>query len=122
MTRVLQLTALALMTTMLTGCVVAIGNGVDDDESGWQSRQQKNDRYIRALELGQSRTLVEAELGRADFYEAFQRQGDEFEVLYYRTHRVDGDGRTTKSETTPLVFVDEVLIGWGDTAVDNATR
>jgi hypothetical protein len=37
-------------------------------------------------------------------------------VLFYRTHRRDGDGVTTKDECTPLVFKNGLLIGWGDAA------
>jgi len=30
-------------------------------------------------------------------------------------------GRTTKDETTPLVFVDGELVGWGESAIEYAT-
>jgi hypothetical protein len=39
--------------------------------------------------------------------------GATYQVLYYRTHRTHSDGETTKDETTPLVFKDSALIGWG---------
>jgi hypothetical protein len=42
-------------------------------------------------------------------------------VLLYRTRLVREDGRTTRDETTPLVFVDGELVGWGESAVENAT-
>ncbi|MFT7090937.1 MAG: hypothetical protein ACJAYW_000899, partial [Candidatus Azotimanducaceae bacterium] len=32
------------------------------------------------------------------------------------------DGQTTKDETTPMVFVGNKLVGYGATAVENATR
>jgi hypothetical protein len=34
--------------------------------------------------------------------------------LFYRTQRKHSDGETTRDETTPLVFRDNRLIGWGD--------
>jgi hypothetical protein len=36
------------------------------------------------------------------------------QVLYYRTRRVDDDGITTKNECTPLVFINNELVGWGE--------
>ncbi|MDA0788844.1 MAG: DUF3192 domain-containing protein [Proteobacteria bacterium] len=122
MFRITQTALTLLVLTTLAGCVVAIGNDMEHDEDQWETRQERNDRYIRALQLGQSQSMVESELGRPDFSESFRRDGDEYQVLYYRTQRMHGDGRTSKDETTPLVFVDEVLVGWGESAIDRATR
>jgi hypothetical protein len=112
----------ALLTVTLSGCVIAIGGGGSDHDDGWKERQTRNSDYIRSLRLGQSRASTEADLGRADFIESFVRDGDEFTVLYYRTERVRDDGVTTIDETTPLVFVEGELVGWGHTAIDKATR
>lgn len=122
MSRMTHSVVVLLMLTSLAGCVVAIGNDSDHDEDQWENRQERNDRYIRQLQLGQSQSLVESELGRPDFSESFRRDGDEYQVIYYRTQRVRGDGHTTRDETTPLVFVDQVLVGWGESAIDRATR
>ena len=116
--RILKL-ALLLPLIALAGCVIAVNS--PDGEDGWNSRQQRNERAINHLELGRSRASVEAQLGEPDFVDAFQRNGEKFNVLYYRTHRVHGDGRTTRDETTPLVFVDGNLVGWGKSAIDHAT-
>jgi hypothetical protein len=113
---------LLLLTLSLTGCVVAIGNGHGDGEDNWKERQGKNSRYINSLSIGASRAVVESDLGSADILEVFQRNGDDYRVLFYRTQRVNDDGRTTKNETTPLVFIDDKLVGWGDTAIEKATR
>lgn len=117
-----RITAALLLVTSLSGCVVAIGNDAWEDEKDWEQRQERNDRYIRRLELGQSMTSIEADLGAADFDESFQRGGETFQVLYYRTEHRHDDGRTSKDESTPLVFIDRSLVGWGDSAIDNAAR
>lgn len=115
--RTLAVLPLALI---LSGCVVAIGNDDDWDES-WSERQRENREAIADLELGLRRATVVERLGTPDFSESFLRDGQEFVVLFYRTHRRHGDGETSRDETTPLVFVDGDLVGWGDSAVDNAT-
>ncbi|HET8817399.1 MAG TPA: DUF3192 domain-containing protein, partial [Pseudidiomarina sp.] len=56
-------------------------------------------------------------LGTPNFSELWTVDGDKYRVLYYRTHRVDSDGETTKDECTPLVFVNGSLVGTGDLAV-----
>ena len=117
-----KITGVLIAVTALNGCVIAIGNGDKNDGADWQARQERNNRYIDQLELGTSVSVVKLDLGEPDFNESFQRNGDTYQVLYYRTHRVDSDGRTTKDETTPFVFIDMALVGWGHTAIDKATR
>ncbi len=117
----LKMFSTTLLTLSLTGCVIAIGNG-QGDEDNWDERQAKNARYISLMNLGQSRSIVESDLGSADFMEVFQRNGNNYRVLFYRTTRTEDDGRTTKDETTPLVFIDDKLVGWGDTAIEKATQ
>jgi len=56
-------------------------------------------------------------MGQANFSEAYETDGNQYQILYYRTHRVDSDGETTKDETTPLVFKNQRLIGWGQDAL-----
>lgn len=122
MNRFIQLFATVLLATSLNGCVIAIGNDAFDADEDWQVRQERNAAYIRHLDLGRSVASIESELGAPDFVESFQRDGDVFRVLYYRTQRIHDDRRTTMDETTPLVFVDRDLIGWGVSAIDKATR
>lgn len=109
----------------LTGCVIAIDadewDGGQNWSPGWEQRQHDNLDYINALALGESVGNVRADLGAPDFSETFQRDGERFEVLFYRTHRFRNDGATSKDETTPLVFVAGQLVGWGDTAIEKAT-
>ncbi len=103
----------------LTGCVIAVNT--DDWENDWHTRQHENAEKIDQLELGRTEGSVRTDFGKPDFVESFLRNGDAFTVLYYRTRRVESDGVTSKDETTPLVFVDGVLVGWGDAAIDHAT-
>ena len=114
-----RLLTLAFAALFLSGCVISIDGDWEDDEY-WAKRQRENREAIADLELGLRRATVEERLGTPDFVEAFVRGADEFEVLYYRTHRSHGDGETTRDETTPLVFVGGDLVGWGDTAVEFA--
>jgi hypothetical protein len=105
----------------VTGCVIAVDTDHwKEDMHGWQDRQKHNLRATEQLRIGRTRDSIVAEMGQADFTEAFVREGKTFDVLFYRTRLVAEDGRTTKDETTPLVFVDNALVGWGDSAIEKA--
>ena len=123
MHRLVTIIVSLLLSTALSGCVIAIGNdGGNNDGADWQVRQDRNNRYISQLELGTSLRAVKLDLGEPDFNESFQRNGDTYQVIYYRTQRIHDDGKTTRDETTPFVFIDMTLVGWGHTAIDKATR
>ena len=110
------------MTAFLSGCVIAVNSDKWDEDGGSRERRQdSNAQAIKAMTLGRSVDDVQAQLGEPDFREAFLRDGAEFMVLFYRTQRMKGDGRTTKEETTPLVFVDGALEGSGESAIAFAT-
>jgi hypothetical protein len=101
--------------------VISINNDEWDSEEGdWEDRQKNNVRKIQKLELGRTRSSIKADFGEPDLVESFMRDEQNFSVLFYRTRHVHSDGMTTREETTPLVFVDDVLVGWGDSAVDKA--
>ena len=113
----------AIITVPLSGCVIAINNDDWESEHGdWESQQKRNVRNIKQLELGRSQSAVEAEFGEPDLVESFSRDGADYKVLFYRTQRVKQDGLTTRDETTPLVFHDGMLVGWGESAIDKATH
>lgn len=111
------------LTAILSGCVIAVDTDKWSDEHGekWEHRQDANKAAIEAMTLGRTLDSVTAQLGEPDFRDTFQRGDEAFVVLFYRTQREKGDGRTTRDETTPLVFVDDKLVGWGPTAVEHAT-
>ncbi len=110
--------AALLLLVSLTGCIVVGGDSWREDES-WKQRQHHNRQTIAALELGTSRQSILSQLGAADFSEAFSRDQEQYRVLYYRTSHKHSDGDTTKDETTPLIFKNDLLVGWGHEALGN---
>jgi len=117
-----RLIPIAFSAALLTGCVVAIGNDGFTEDDQWVQEQKRNDRYISGIQIGTNIDAVRADLGEAEFHDSFQRDGNVFEVLYYRTHHEHSDGKTTRDETTPIVFVEGQLVGHGPTAIEYATR
>ncbi len=104
-------TIAALMATSLSGCVIVAGDR-DFDES-WEKQQRNNREMISDLVMQTERSKVIMKMGQPNFSEAFMKGDDEYRVLYYRTQHRNSDGDTTKDETTPLVFKNDKLIGWG---------
>ncbi|GGQ34577.1 DUF3192 domain-containing protein [Shewanella litoralis] len=121
--KLIAASVLALMSVGLSGCVISVG----DHESGksheyWQEQQDKNRALLANLALGMTSEQVATLMGTADFSEAYTQinsANDEqaIKVLYYRTQWAKGDGKTTKDECTPVVFKNNTLVGWGDTAM-----
>lgn len=104
----------ALLSSALSACVINVNH--DDDDSNWQKREQKNREAISTLSLGIAEKEIRERLGEPDFSEGYSEAGEPVRVLFYRTQRLDEDGKTTKAECTPLVFKSGNLIGWGDRA------
>ena len=105
----------------LSGCVIVAGDHDGEwDQDSWESTQKDNRRAISQLQIGTARQDVLNVLGEPSFSESFQDQGKNIQVYYYRTHRSHGDGKTTRDETTPVVFVDDLLSGWGSQALNQA--
>lgn len=117
----IKLLAPALAALLATGCVIVTDrddwDDHDSDSSSWQEAQRRNADYIDGLRLGVSIEKVRGALGRADFSDAFRDDHGEVLVLRYRTHHRHSDGKTTRDETTPLVFVNGHLEGWGEDAL-----
>lgn len=114
-----------VMTLALGGCYISVRDGgaedgIGDETGDWRRRQQRNAEAVSHLELGRRLGSVIDEMGPPDMTESFVRGGQEFRVLFYRTRLVHEDGRLTRDETTPLVFANGQLVGWGETAIDNA--
>jgi hypothetical protein len=111
-----KLLALPIVLLSLTGCVIVSGeHGWNSGD--WQDEQRENRRVISTLEIGMERGDVVSRLGTPSFSEAYSREGDEYRVLYFRTQHRHSDGETSRDETTPLVFRNDTLIGWGDDVV-----
>lgn len=113
-----RLVATILCTSMfLSGCVISVdGDGDYGNSSSWHDNAKQNRKHLSRLQPGTSYEQVLNTMGVADFNEFYKTDGDQFQVLYYRTQRVEGDGITKKDECTPLVFKNGVLAGWGDNA------
>ncbi len=105
----------------LSGCVINVNDDDWEREDNWRAKQKQNERAISRLSLGESRQAIEQLLGEPDLVDAFDREGDEIKILFYRTQHERSDGKTTRDETTPLVFRNDVLTGWGASAVDYVT-
>lgn len=119
--KLLGLAAFVLLPTLLSGCVIAVDTDhFDEDGRRWSRAAESNMRHIHELSIGRSLQSVVDDMGQPEISEAFVRNGKTYRVYYYRTARVHSDGKTTKDETTPLVFLDDRLVGWGDTAVQHA--
>ena len=117
--------ACVLAALMLTGCYISARDdgpegGWSTETGDWQRRQERNREAIEYLALGRSVGSVTSELGAPEMTESFVRDGRDFRLLFYRTRLVREDGRTTRDETTPLVFVNDELVGWGESAVEHA--
>jgi len=102
---------LAALTAATSGCVYV--NGENIGPSDWRDEQRTNSKLISELEIGAERSAVLTRLGPPSDSEAFTRDGEEMRVLFYRTQHKRSDGETTRDETTPLVFENDRLIGWG---------
>lgn len=121
MKKVLLIIVMAVSLSM-SGCVISIDDGDYDNgyssHSSWKEEQRENRKHIARLSLGESKEEVLNTMGKAAFNEALQKDGSDYQLLWYRTQHVDSDGVTTKDECTPLIFKSNELIGWGDTALD----
>jgi len=111
---------LALLGATATGCVYVDGERVSSDH--WRDEQRVNRAAIAGLALGTYRADVLRELGTPIDSEAFDRNGEEVRVLFYRTRHRNSDGETTRDETTPLVFENERLVGWGEAVYADLRR
>ncbi len=111
MNTTLRLAAVAAFSFLASGCVYINGELVSDD---WKHEQCDNRQQISQLEMGTPRSAVMESMGLPADSEAFTDGDDEVRVLFYRTQRRHSDGDTTRDETTPLVFRNDLLVGWGD--------
>ncbi len=122
MNAVKTLIAAVIASTTLSGCVIAIHDRDVQNDPSWKERQTENREYINQLSTGVKINQVTDALGGADDTEGFEKDGKQYVVLYYRTQHRRGDGNTTRDETTPLVFENGRLVGWGHAVLDRYFR
>ena len=109
--------ALGLSVVLLSACVVSVGeNRGPSGEAAWQQAERENREAIARLSTDMHIEDVRRQMGTPDFLESLTVDGVPHQVLFYRTHRVHADGLTTRDETTPLIFENGFLVGWGETA------
>lgn len=82
----------------------------------WKDREQYNQVQISKLELGFQKKRILELLGTPDITEAKRNDNKELQVMFYRTQHKTADGITTIDECTPLLFENNELIAWGDSA------
>ena len=82
----------------------------------WKDREQYNQVQISKLELGFQKKQILELLGTPDITEAKRNDNKELQVMFYRTQHKKADGITTIDECTPLLFENNELIAWGDSA------
>lgn len=107
------------LTTALSGCVIAVGGNDKDGYNysfDYEDREHENRAHLNKLQHNMSFEHVQSLMGLADFNESYDKNGEAIKVLFYRTHRTEKDGLTTKNECTPLIFKGNLLTSWGDTA------
>ena len=106
---------------MLNGCVISISeDGIESGSRSYHSEEKREDRnrgYISDIDIGVTVKSVKRELGTPDFNEIIVEGDNTYQILYYRTQRKHSDGMTTKDECTPLLFLEESLVGVGETAL-----
>ncbi|MDF2179637.1 DUF3192 domain-containing protein [Aliiglaciecola sp. CAU 1673] len=115
-TKKLLVAALIPVALTLSGCVISVdgdGHYVDDAEK----RELKNRKHLANLQPGMNVNQVMDKMGTPDFNEFLQSGENNYQVLYYRTQRMAGDGMTTKDECTPVVIKNGQLSGWGELAL-----
>jgi len=118
MNNLTKLSTTLIAISVLSGCVFI--HSSDDTDKHWQQVQKKNRQAISQLSLNTTRSQIELQLGLPNFTEAFIKEDQEYRVFYYRTSRQHHDNVTSKGETTPLIFKNNKLIGWGHDALMQA--
>lgn len=111
----------ALTAPFLTGCVIAVSDGeaethwAGDSSTSWQKHHKSNREIIANLALDTPYQTVLNKLSTPNFTELLKQDDGVYQVLFYATHSIHSDSKTTKDECTPLVFKNDKLIGVGDT-------
>ena len=112
-------TVIVLMAALvLNGCIIVTDrDDFDDHNTDWRQVEADNRDIISTLSLGSDVEQIREILGSPQYSESFDGKDGQYLVLRYRTQHRHSDGETSLDETTPLVFRDGRLIGWGETAL-----
>lgn len=97
----MQNTLVGILLILLAGCATY--------------EMSKNNDALLNLDMGMSKQQVVEVMGKPDLNEAYESlYGKSVVIYFYYTQRKWSDGNVTKDETTPVVFENGKLIGWGD--------
>lgn len=83
------------------------------DDMDWQDRQAFNRGKISELHIGEPLNEIQLKMGHPDFSEAKRKGTQQLMVLFYQTQRKVADGQLSRDECTPLLFLNDKLIAWG---------
>ncbi|MDX1391357.1 MAG: DUF3192 domain-containing protein [Rheinheimera sp.] len=108
-----------LLSYLLLTLAVIFWYQDDVEQMTWVDREVFNHKIISQYALPGNITQQQVldRLGSPDITAAVKQNSDLYQVLYYRTHRVNADGITTADECTALLFKNRQLIAIGDSAV-----
>ncbi len=99
--------------SLLSGCIFVNSGGNGHLKSHEYHKQKFNNEQISLLDIGATRDEVIDLLGEPDASEATKIDESEYYVLYYITQKASSDEESIISQSTPLVFKDNLLLGWG---------
>lgn len=120
MVRVIAWLAAGLVAYLLITLAIVKYYPDDPSQMNWQIREAFNAKYIQNLKLEDDvqQQQVIARLGGPDITRAYRRDGEVYQLLYYRTHRAIADGITTEDECTALLFIERQLVAIGHEALE----
>ncbi|EKE84867.1 DUF3192 domain-containing protein [Idiomarina xiamenensis] len=115
-TKVFKIVAIGFLIYAAAALAILSLYQADPNSMNWQERETFNLKNIGLLDIGTPKDDVIRKLGSPDISEGKETEKGPVLVLFYRTHHVKSDGITTRDECTPLLFRDNLLIGWGEDA------
>jgi len=124
MTASIRLAILAVSLLALAGCSIHVKgkDGADGRDGRLVQIERDNRLALESLRPGMGLREVQGVMPHEpDFSEALTVDGASYRALFYRTQRVARDGAITRDETTPLVFRNGELTGWGETVWSELT-
>jgi len=89
--------------------------------SPYERAATENNSRLLVLKIGDSKEMLMQKMGTPKRNEQYSVDGKITEVWYYRTGWT-ADGKETDDEFTPVIMVDEIVVGWGRSFYDNSIK
>lgn len=118
MNKIVKRISLGVAIYLIFAAAVVFHYPKSPDDMHWEDREEYNSIQIGKLELGTSHKEIIELLGSPDISEAKMVDETKLQVMFYRTQHVKSDGITSQDECTPLLFKNDVLIGFGANAYE----